>query len=332
MRRLFLAACAAVALYGAGLTAEQQAGTAQQQAGTAQQPAAPQPQIRTAKQVPFPQKPDWAKLEVETLHVQGKVHMIAGAGGNIAVQAVAQAPADGYTLVLAANYVAVNAAFKRNPYDWEKDLAPVALIASTPNLLVVPAASPLNNVNDLVNAAKRSAASRPLTFGSPGVGSSVHLAGELFKSMAGVDMTHVPYKGVSAAEVDLVGGTIDLMFDSISTAAPLAQAGKLKTIAVTGLQRVKALPQVPTMVELGMKNFEVEATYMVIAPARTPPEAIQRLSVAIAEVTAQPDVQRVVEGLYARPLSGGPAETKAFLAGEERKWQDLVKRSNLKID
>lgn len=256
----------------------------------------------------------------------------AGAGGNIAVQAVAQAPADGYTLVLAANYVAVNAAFKRNPYDWEKDLAPVALIASTPNLLVVPAASPLNNVNDLVNAAKRSAASRPLTFGSPGVGSSVHLAGELFKSMAGVDMTHVPYKGVSAAEVDLVGGTIDLMFDSISTAAPLAQAGKLKTIAVTGLQRVKALPQVPTMVELGMKNFEVEATYMVIAPARTPPEAIQRLSVAIAEVTAQPDVQRVVEGLYARPLSGGPAETKAFLAGEERKWQDLVKRSNLKID
>jgi tripartite-type tricarboxylate transporter receptor subunit TctC len=208
----------------------------------------------------------------------------------------------------------------------------VALIASTPNLLVVPAASPLNNVNDLVNAAKRSAPTRPLTFGSPGVGSSVHLAGELFKSMAGVDMTHVPYKGVSAAEVDLVGGTIDLMFDSISTAAPLAQAGRLKTIAVTGLQRVKALPQVPTMAELGMKNFEVEATYMVIAPAKTPPAAIQRLSVAIAEVTAQPDVQRVVEALYARPLTGGPAETKAFLAAEERKWQDLVKRSNLKID
>lgn len=254
----------------------------------------------------------------------------AGAGGNLAVQLVTQAPADGYTLVMAANYVAVNAALKRNPYDWERDLAPVALVASTPNLLVVPASSKLKTYEDLVRAAK-SPASR-LSFGSPGMGSSVHLAGELFKVMAGVDMLHVPYKGVAPAELDLMAGNLDLMFDSISTAAPLVEAGKLHAIAVTGKQRTKAIARVPTLDELGLKGFDVEATYMVLAPARTPGDVLARLGSAIGEVSRLPDVQRVVEGLYARPLTGGSEETRAFLRAEESKWQQVVKSSGLKVD
>jgi tripartite-type tricarboxylate transporter receptor subunit TctC len=252
-----------------------------------------------------------------------------GGGGNIAVQQLAQMPADGYTLVMAANYVAVNAAFKRNPYDWEKDLAPISLIASTPNLLVVPASSPVKSLQDIGELAKKNGR---VTYGSPGVGSSVHLAGELYKSLTGVSMTHVPYKGVTPAELDLVAGTIDLMFDSISTAVPLVEGNKLRAIAVTGSQRIKALPNVPTMIELGLKGYDVGATYMMMAPGKTPAPVIQRLVAAIGEISKQPDVQRTVEGLYAIPLTGGPAETRAFLQGEEKKWTEIVQKNGLKID
>lgn len=253
-----------------------------------------------------------------------------GGGGNLAVHQVAQGSADGHTLVMAANYVAVNAALKRNPYDWRQDLSPVALIASTPNLLVVPANSKIKTLADIAEAAKKPSSN--VTYGSPGMGSSVHLAGELFSVMAGVKMTHVPYKGVAPAELDLSTGVIDLMFDSISTAVPLVEGGRLRAIAVTGSRRIKALPNVPTMHELGMKGFDVGATYMVLAPAKTPNFIIQKLSAAVAEVSRQPDVQQFIEGLYATPLKGGADETTAFLKGEEQKWLDVVKASGLKID
>ncbi|MGR4871440.1 tripartite tricarboxylate transporter substrate binding protein [Variovorax sp. LARHSF232] len=252
----------------------------------------------------------------------------AGAGGNIAVDAVAKAPADGYILVMAANYIAINSALRRNPYDWKRDLAPVALIASTPNLLVVPVDSKPKSVDDLVKGAKQG----HLTFGSPGVGSSVHMAGELFKVMAGVNMTHVPYRGVSPAEIDLIGGNLDLMFDSISTAAPLVESGKLRAIAVSGRKRTKSLPSVPTLDEAGLRGFDVEATYMVVAPANTPAEVVNRLSGAIAEITRQPDVQRIVENIYAQPLSGGPQETAAFLRAEEEKWEHVVRVTGVKAE
>ncbi|MEJ8850802.1 tripartite tricarboxylate transporter substrate binding protein [Variovorax rhizosphaerae] len=253
-----------------------------------------------------------------------------GSGGNIAVHQVAQASPDGHTLVMAANYVAVNSALGRNPYNWQRDLSPVALIASTPNLLVVPANSKIHALADILEAAKRPGSN--VTYGSPGMGSSVHLAGELFSVMAGVKMTHVPYKGVAPAEVDLSAGVLDLMFDSISTAVPLVEAGRLRALAVTGKQRVKALPNVPTMEELGMKGFNVEATYMVLAPAKTPTFIVEKLCTAIADISRQPEVQRFEEGLYAQPLKGGAAETNAFLKGEEQKWVDVVKASGLKID
>lgn len=251
-----------------------------------------------------------------------------GSGGNIAVDVVAKAPADGYTLVMGANYIAVNAALKRSPYDWKRDLAPVALIASTPNLLVVPFESKLKSVDDVVKTAKQSV----LNYGSPGMGSSIHMAGELFKVMARVDMTHVPYRGVSPAELDLVSGRLDLMFGSISTAVPLVEAGKLRALAVTGMKRVKSMPNVPTLDEAGLRGFEVDATYMLVAPANTPTEVVDRLSGAIAEITRQPEVQRFLENLYAQPLIGGPQEATAFLRKEEEKWEHVVKVTGLKVE
>lgn len=253
-----------------------------------------------------------------------------GAGGNIAVQALTQAPADGYTIAMAANYVAANAAMKRNPYDWERDLMPIGMVASTPNILVVPPNSSLNSVADLIKLAK-SPGNKP-TFGSAGMGSSIHLAGELFKVMAGVDMTHVPYKGVSPAEVDLMAGTVDLMFGSVSTAIPLVQSKKLKALAVTGRERMKAMPELPTIEEAGLKGYDVEAVYFMAAPAKIPAPVLKRLSDAIADINKQPDVQEFMDRIYARPLEGGPQEAKAFLKSEEQKWQGVVAATGMKVD
>jgi len=252
-----------------------------------------------------------------------------GAGGNIAVQMTAQAPADGYTLVMAANYVAINAALNRNNYDWDRDLKPIALVASTPNIVVVPAQSALRSVHDLITAGKSPG---KLTYGTAGVGSTTHMAAELFDAMAGTKMTHVPYKGVSPAELDLVSGTVSLMFDSITTAAPLVNSGKLKAIAVTGKQRTPAFPQLPTVDESGLKGFDVEATYMILAPAKTPQAVIDKLTGAIASVTRDPATRKAIEGMYATPLSGGPAETKTLLRKEVAKWQDVVRKTGVKAE
>lgn len=252
-----------------------------------------------------------------------------GAGGNIAVQTITQSPPDGYTLAMAANYISVNAALKRNPYDSQKDLRPIALIASTPNLLVVPANSPIRTLQDLQSAIKQP---KGVTFGSPGVGSSVHMAGELFKSLTGGNMTHVPYKGVSPAEVDLIGGNIDIMFDSTSTAIPLVKAGKLRAIAATGMQRIQALPNVPTIDEAGLKGFDVGATYMLVAPTKTPQDVVNRIAKAVAEVTAQADVQRFIGSIFAIPLQGGPEQTRAFLDSEEAKWVKVVQATGVKAE
>lgn len=253
-----------------------------------------------------------------------------GAGGNIAIQALTQAPADGYTIAMAANYVAANAAMKRNPYDWERDLMPIGMVASTPNILVVPPGSSLNSVDDLIRQAKRPG--NKLTFSSAGMGSSIHLAGELFKVMAGVDMTHVPYKGVSPAEVDLMAGTVDMMFGSVSTAIPLVQTKKLKALAVTGRERMKAMPELPTIEEAGLKGYDVEAVYFMAAPAKVPAPVLQRLADAVADINRQPDVQEFMDRIYARPLTGGPDEAKAFLKAEVRKWQGVVDATGMKVD
>jgi len=253
-----------------------------------------------------------------------------GAGGNIAIQHLTQAAADGYTIAMAANYVAANAAMQRNPYDWQRDLAPIGMVASTPNILVVPAASPLHSVAELIRTARQTPGS--LTFGSPGVGSSIHLAGELFKVMAEVDMTHVPYKGVSPAEVDLVSGVIDTLFGSVSTAIALVQAGKLRALAVTGRERIKVLPDVPTLEESGLPGYDVGATYFLAAPAGLPAPVSQALVEAVTAINQQDDVRAFMDRLHARLLTGGPDVATAFLAAEERKWRGVVAATGLSVN
>ena len=200
----------------------------------------------------------------------------------------------------------------RNPYDWERDLMPIGMVASTPNILVVPAASRLNGVADLVREARKSPGK--LTFGSAGMGSSIHLAGELFKVMAGVDMTHVPYKGVSPAEVDLVSGTVDMMFGSVSTAIPLVQSGKLKALAVTGRERMKAMPDLPTIEEGGLKGYDVEAVYFLAAPARIPQPVLKTLTEAVARINREPDVREFMDRIYA-PADGRPGRGQGLPGG-----------------
>ncbi|WP_151447057.1 Bug family tripartite tricarboxylate transporter substrate binding protein [Lacisediminimonas profundi] len=272
----------------------------------------------------------YARKLSEKLGQQVVVDNKPGAGGNLAIQLLTQSPADGYTLAVGANYIASNAALKRNPYNWDTDLAPVAQLAATPNLLVVPANSKIRNIKDLIAAGKVPGASP--TFGSAGMGTSIHLAGELFKLMTGTNMTHVPYKGVSPAEVDLMAGTVDLMFGSISTAVPLVKSGRLHAIAVTSRERVKELPNIPTVEELGLKGFEVEASYLLAAPAKIPADVLKRLADAMAEINKDPEVIAFIERLYARPLKGGPEETKAFLKSEVDKWQRVVNASGLKVE
>ncbi|WP_144640442.1 Bug family tripartite tricarboxylate transporter substrate binding protein [Bordetella genomosp. 13] len=253
-----------------------------------------------------------------------------GAGGNIAIQALTQTEPDGYTIAMGANYVAANAALKRNPYDWEKQVAPIAMIASTPNVLVVPANSPLSSVADVIAAAKKKGSN--VTFGSAGVGSSIHLAGELFKTMAHVPMTHVPYKGVTPAEVDLTAGRVDLMFGSISSAIPLVKGGKLKLLAITGLQRIADYPDVPTIDESGLKGFDVSAVYILMGPMGIPQARIDRLAKAVHEINQEPAIQQQIARLYATTEEGGPKEARAFLEREVAKWEKVVETTGLKVD
>lgn len=253
-----------------------------------------------------------------------------GAGGNTAIHALTQTDPDGYTIAMGANYVAANAALKRNPYDWERQISPIALIASTPNVLVVPADSPLSSVSDVIAAAKRP--NSHLTFGSAGVGSSIHLAGELFKTMAGVPLNHVPYKGVTPAEIDLVAGRVDLMFGSISSAIPLVKGGKLKLLAVTGPSRIPDYPDIPTIDESGLKGFDVSAVYMLMGPAGIAQGRLVQLADAVGEINRDPAVQAQIARLYATALDGGPEQARAFLQAEVAKWEDVVRKTGLKLE
>lgn len=253
-----------------------------------------------------------------------------GSGGNVAIQSLTQTTPDGYTIAMGANYIAANAALKRNAYDWRTQIQPIALIASTPNILVVPPNSPFRSATDVIEAAQKPGSF--LTYGSAGVGSSIHLSGELFQAMTKSKLTHVPYKGVTPAETALMASEIQMMFGSPSTEVALVQAGKLKVLAITGLQRMKVFPDIPTLDELGLKGFNVGASYVLVAPAHVPSDVIARLSKAIEEINALAETTAFTDRIYATPMRGGPAEAKAFLESENKKWDKLVEENQLKLD
>ena len=254
-----------------------------------------------------------------------------GAGGNIGADFVAKSPADGYTLVLGTvgTHSINGSLYEKMPYDMVKNFAPVSLIASAPNLLVVNNEVPVKTVPEFVAYLK--ANPDKLSFGSPGVGPSVHVSGELFKSMTGTKMTHVPYKGRQFAIPDLVGGSIQLMFDNMPSALPMAREGKIRAIAVTTAKRSSAAPEIPTIAE-SIPGFEATTWFAMFAPAGTPKPVIDRLNAEVLRVFRLPDVAERLKTLGLEAVLSSPEELSAYQASEITKWTKVVKESGAKAE
>ena len=249
-----------------------------------------------------------------------------GAGGNIGAEFVAKAAPDGYTIVMGTvGTHAINGAlYAKMPYDMVRDFAPVSLVASAPNLLVVNNNLPVKTVSDLISYMK--ANPDKLSFGSPGVGTSVHVSGELFKSMTGTTMTHVPYKGRQFAIPDLVGGTIQLMFDNMPSALPMAREGKIRAVAVTTLKRSPSAPEIPTVAET-IPGFEAVTWFAMFAPAGTPRPAVDRLHQEVVRVYRLPEVQERLHKLGLDALLTTPEQLATYQAAEISKWSEVVRKS-----
>lgn len=263
-----------------------------------------------------------------------------GAGGNLGADMVAKSPPDGYTIVMGAVAThAINPAlFARMPYDPVHDFAPVSLVASVPNVLVVnpefAARHGIATLADLVGYAK--AHPGQINFASGGNGSAGHLAGELFKSMARVSMVHIPYAGAAPAQLGLLAGQTDLMFDNLASASQNIRAGKLKPLAVTTARRAEALPELPTVAEAGrdagLSGFDINTWFGVLAPARTPPAVIDKLNAEIRRALASPDVRERMAKLGAEPSPTTPAAFGALIQSEMKKYAAVVKASGAKVD
>ncbi len=255
-----------------------------------------------------------------------------GAGGNIGSELVAHSAPDGYTLEMGTvGTHAINASlYAKMPYDHVKDFAPVILVAGVPNVLVVNNAVPANSVAELIAYAKANPGK--LNFASSGNGTSIHLSGELFKVMAGVQMTHIPYKGSAPALQDLLGGQVQLMFDNLPPSLPQIKAGKVRALAVTSLTRAPALPDVPTIAESGLPGFEASSWFGVLAPAGTPPAIVAKLNAEIAKWLATPEAKEKLAKQGANAAGGTPEDFAKHIAAETAKWAKVVKDSGAKID
>lgn len=254
-----------------------------------------------------------------------------GAGGNIGADFVAKSPADGHTLVMGTvGTHAINGAlYSKMPYDMVKDFVPVAHVASAPNLLVVNNDLPVKTVAELIAYMK--ANPNKLSFGSPGIGTSVHVSGELFKSMTGTTMTHVPYKGRQFAIPDLIGGQIQVMFDNMPSALPMAKEGKIRALAQTTAKRSNAAPDVPTVAET-VAGFEATTWFAVFAPAGTPPAVVERVNAEMQRVFKLPEVQEKLKALGLEPWISTPDELSRLQATEISKWAKVVKESGAKAE
>jgi tripartite-type tricarboxylate transporter receptor subunit TctC len=253
-----------------------------------------------------------------------------GAAGNIGMELAAKAAPDGYTLVLApAGNLTVNPSLYRNvPYDVARDFAPVTVIAAVPNILVVNPAVPAQNLAELIQYAKANPGR--LNFSSPGSGSGAHLAGELFKSSAGVDIVHIPYNGIAPAVTAVVAGDVQLMFAGAPSALPQVSGGKLRALAVASPKRIAAAPALPTLDESGLPGFDVTSWYSIVAPAGTPPAIVERLQNEIARALDNPGVRTKLAALGAEPIANSPAEFAAMIKSETAKWSKIVKDANIK--
>jgi len=255
-----------------------------------------------------------------------------GAGGGLGATYTAKAAPDGYTIMGGTiSTHAINASlYKDLQYDPVKDFVPIMLIARVPNLLVINPKIPANNVAELIALMKANPGK--YTFASSGNGTSQHLSGELFKTMAGVDMQHIPYKGSPPALQDVVGGAVSMTFDNITTAWPLAKNGNLRALAVTTAKRSSVAPDVPTLAESGLAGYEIGSWQGVFAPAGTPPAIIKRLNTEMVKILNMPDVREKLVGLGAEPVGNTPEEFSVLVKAEVVKWADVVKKSGAKVD
>jgi len=256
-----------------------------------------------------------------------------GAAGNIGILQIKSKPADGYTIGYGnVNTLAVNRTlFKKLPYDVDRDLMPVAQAFDLYNVLIVPRESPIQDVPGLVAAARKQPGK--LSFGAPGIGTTGHMGGELFRSMAGIDVLFVPYNGGPAALQDLMGGRIDYLFANSSEVGPLVASGKVRALAVSSARRIAMLPNVPTLDEAGIKGYETVAWGGVVAPRGTPREVIEKLNAAINAALATPSVREGLAKLGAVPAGGTPADFQRTIDRETRRWGELIERNRIeKLD
>ena len=255
-----------------------------------------------------------------------------GAGGNIGMELVAKAAPDGHTLALApAGNLTVNPSLYRNvPYDVGRDFAPVTVIAAVPNVLVVNPQVPAKDLAELIAYAKANPGK--LNYSSPGPGSGAHLAGELLKSSAGIDIVHVPYSGIAPAVTAVIAGDVQLMFAGAPSALPQVAGGKLRALAVASPKRIASAPALPTLSEAGLPGFDVTSWYSIVAPAATPPAVVERLQKEIARALTSPDVKAKLTGIGAEPIANTPEEFAAMMRVETAKWSKIVKDANIKVE
>ena len=255
-----------------------------------------------------------------------------GAGGNLAAEVVAKSAPDGHTWLLGNNSILAtnHALYRKLAYDPVKDFAPVALVAVQPNILVVHPDVPAKSVSDLVALAKQSPGK--LNYASSGAGAAAHLAGELFKTMAGVDIVHVPYKGAQPALTDLIAGQVQLMFATSASVIPYMKAGRLRALAVTTAQRSPSVPELPTVAEAGLAGFEATTWHGIVVPAATSRAVVEKLNADVNAALRERELSERLAGLGAEVLTGTPRDFADYIAREIPKWTKVVRDSGASAD
>jgi len=265
----------------------------------------------------------------ENLGEQIIVDYRTGAGGNIAMEAVARAAPDGYTLLMGTPGLAINPSlYEKLPFEPLKDFAPISLIGSVQNVLIVNSSVPAGSVRELVALAK--AQPGKLNYASPGTGTSLHLAAELFKLTAGIDVLHIPYKGGAQAQADVIAGQAQLMFNVLPSALPQIRAGKLKALAVTGRTRAESLSEVPTMIESGMAGYTATTWNGILTTAGTPAGVVTTLNDALVRAMKAPELKDLLAKIGQDPLWSTPEEFAAFLRDETEKWRKVIRAAGIK--
>jgi len=255
-----------------------------------------------------------------------------GAGGNIGMEQGAKAAADGYTLTLAptGNLTIAPSLYAKLPYDPAKDYAPITVLATVPNILIVHPSVPARSVAELIALAK--AKPGTLNYASPGNGSGPHLAGELLKSMAGIDLVHVPFNGVGPAMTGVLAGDVQMSFAQSSAALPHVKSGKVIALGVASRKRIAAAPELPTIAEAGLPGFDVTSWYALVAPAGTPATVVDRLHAEIVKVLGSADVREKIAALGAEPVGNTPVEFTAMQRAEAARWAKLAREANIHAD